>query len=459
MKRRVGAACHHEAACLGTNRLNAESIGNRLCGGPGPQQRIQRGQLRITRGALRKHLYRRHQCSRSRIAQTHRFTQIAHHARACHFGQIQRRGGQRLDGEAAVERIARQVQVARCGVCTHGHAIDLRGAAIGTRHQCLPGDGVAIAQVHSARGRCQADAGDVLLSQREQLCALADAVLVQVLPEPDLSECGIGCVEHTIIVGIEPGQRCKACRGIHRIDTRRARQQGIDAEQLAPAVDQAIAIAVQHQPGIVGLNPARAGAYAIGVVVEEDRRGTNADRFDAVAVEVDRQRIAEHGGWQGVAEVGVGGGIAFGFRLLRNEDAHVAIDEVIDHHHAACAGHREPLRGYLVAVGDGRARIAEVHPQLQVSALGDQGAIAIELALIQPEPVGGFAADDGVGACVGRDHVEVGVCATDQGVVARATIEGVCAVVAFEVVGAALTAEDVVACATVEAVGQGLAVQ
>ena len=66
-------------------------------------------------------------------------------------------------------------------------------------------------------------------------------------------------------------------------------------------------------------------------------------------------------------------------------------------------------------------------PHLDVSGVGDQGAIAIEFAPIEHEPVAGFAGDDGVDACIGRDHIGVATIATVQGVVVLAPSEGVVA--------------------------------
>ena len=82
--------------------------------------------------------------------------------------------------------------------------------------------------------------------------------------------------------------------------------QRVHPKQLAAGIDGAVAVAVQHQPGVVGAQPAGASADAVGVVVEEggDAVVDDGGGFDAVAVEVDGQGVAG-AGLEGVAPVAV----------------------------------------------------------------------------------------------------------------------------------------------------------
>ena len=109
---------------------------------------VHRAHLRIASRTLRKRLHGRKQCGRSRVAQAHRLTQIAHHARAGHLGQGQSRSGQRdRVCERPIERVVGQIQVARRAVGPDGDAVDLEIGARGAGHHRFAGDGVAIAQI------------------------------------------------------------------------------------------------------------------------------------------------------------------------------------------------------------------------------------------------------------------------------------------------------------------------
>lgn len=70
--------------------------------------------------------------------------------------------------------------------------------------------------------------------------------------------------------------------------------QSINPKQLAARVGAAVAVAVavHGQLGIVAIEPAGAGLNAIGVVVEEDGLAASGEGFDAVAGEVDGERVS-----------------------------------------------------------------------------------------------------------------------------------------------------------------------
>ena len=78
---------------------------------------------------------------------------------------------------------------------------------------------------------------------------------------------------------------------ITRVYSHGSRQQRIDAKELAPGIDLPIAISIQNQPRVVAFDPARAGTDAVGIVVKHNRVDAGTDGFDAVAIEVDCERV------------------------------------------------------------------------------------------------------------------------------------------------------------------------
>ena len=145
---------------------------------------------------------------------------------------------------------------------------------------------------------------------------MADAVLIQVLPQLDLGERSVVRIEDAITVAgraddavacVQGAQGLEAVAGVagDGVEVERAGNslgdgdQGVDAKEFAATVDAAVAVTVEHEPGVVAFEPARAGLDAIGVVVEQDgvTAGRDADGFDAVTVEVDGQRVTA--GWGG----------------------------------------------------------------------------------------------------------------------------------------------------------------
>ena len=186
--------------------------------------------------------------------------------------------------------------------------------AAAARHRGHAGDGVAIAQVGGAGGGCERNGGDVLGGQAEEFVALTDAVLVQVLPKLNFREISVTRVEHPVAVadragcavaGVVGRKRFKAAArvavvGLHHAGAKHRLGDGderVNTKEFTAGVDGAVAVAVKHQPSIVGLDPAGTGFDAIGVVVEKDRvaGGGDADGFYAVAVKVNREGVTA--GW------------------------------------------------------------------------------------------------------------------------------------------------------------------
>ena len=69
--------------------------------------------------------------------------------------------------------------------------------------------------------------------------------------------------------------------------------EGVNTKEFAARVDGSIAIAIHHQPAVIGLDPACARLHAIGIVIEQDDRAiAGAGGFDAIAIEIKNQRVA-----------------------------------------------------------------------------------------------------------------------------------------------------------------------
>ena len=171
----------------------------------------------------------------------------------------------------------------------HGelHVDDGAAAAIGAHVRAVVVDDVAVAEIlviGAVRG--QADRRDAQPLQAEQFSGLRDAILVEIAPHPDIGEPRIARVEDAVAIAVQTGQRRKPGSGLASV-----RQGRVHSEQLGTVVDPAVAIAVQHQQPIVGGDPAGALTHPVAIVIEQ-YAGSHPDRLDAVAIEVQRQRIA-----------------------------------------------------------------------------------------------------------------------------------------------------------------------
>ena len=78
---------------------------------------------------------------------------------------------------------------------------------------------------------------------------------------------GVCTVEHSVGVGVQVSQRFEAI-GCQLAGARAVVQHGRVAKELAPGVDQPVAIAVQHHNTVVGPDPAGAGLGAVAVHVK-----------------------------------------------------------------------------------------------------------------------------------------------------------------------------------------------
>ncbi len=205
-----------------------------------------------------------------------RFAQVAHIARTHHVRQ-RLRGVAYGDGVAklAIEIAAGQVQVA-----------DRAGRIVGTGKGGLGGHLIAASQSLIERRIVQADGGDARIGQAHQLARVRHAVLIQIAPHLHIGKLRIVGIEHAIGVAVQIAQGIETVAGFRVV-----RLHIVDAEQLRPRIDAAVAVLVQHQQTVVALHPARATACAVAVVIEK-HGAVGADGFDAVTVEVEGEGVA-----------------------------------------------------------------------------------------------------------------------------------------------------------------------
>ena len=152
----------------------------------------------------------RQQIGRLRRAQARGRPQIAHQPAARHLRQGQCRGRQyRVVGELAIEIVVGQQQAPG----QVGGAAGAGGSAH-TGEAAAESLGVAATQTDVCRRAADVDALYTQLRKREQLAALADAILVQVFPQLDAGERDIAGIEFTVGnpagVGIQIGKGGKA---------------------------------------------------------------------------------------------------------------------------------------------------------------------------------------------------------------------------------------------------------
>ncbi len=111
----------------------------------------------------------------------------------------------------------------------------------------------------SSAGACVAREISVMSVSASVLSSPAsvDAVAVEVAPDPQGSERGVGCRDLAVGVGIERRKRRKA-GGL-----------GV-AEQLVDGVDRAVGVEVAREQAVVALDPAGALGESVAVDVEID---------------------------------------------------------------------------------------------------------------------------------------------------------------------------------------------
>ncbi|UTH76203.1 hypothetical protein [Chromobacterium sp. IIBBL 290-4] len=109
---------------------------------------------------------------------------------------------------------------------------------------------------------------------------MADAILVQVAPNTQVGKHAVSAINLAILIGIHIAQRIEAIRRQLTIALQR-----IDAKKLSARINGAVAIAIQHQPAIIGLDPAGACFYSICIMIKQnDLAIPCAGGFNAIAI-------------------------------------------------------------------------------------------------------------------------------------------------------------------------------
>ncbi len=136
----------------------------------------------------------------------------------------------------------------------------------------LPVDG-------SARCGRKADALDTEIAELGQFAVVADAVVVGILPDHEVTERRILAVDHAVMVAVEARQRGDAIGEVAAIERRR--------EQLVAAFDIAGAVDVEREDAVSAIGgPGDLVLGAVVVDVEGDTVFERAER-DAVVIEVE----------------------------------------------------------------------------------------------------------------------------------------------------------------------------
>ncbi len=96
-----------------------------------------------------------------------------------------------------------------------------------------------------------------------------------------MSKFRITLIKYLVSIGVQLRQCLKSISSERAIGF-----DGINTKQLATWIDRAIVITIQHQKTIIAFNPAGAGSYAVGIVIEHHHRTADTNGFDAVIVQV-----------------------------------------------------------------------------------------------------------------------------------------------------------------------------
>ena len=249
--------------------------------GPLGEEVVQQGALGIAGGGAAES----GKADPERRAQAHRFAQVAGAARALHLGQglglLRQRHGHR---ELAVEGIGFEVDGADGAI--HLYAIDFPREAGTLGYEVAVDGGAGLGAACGVGGAARhADAADTQGVEAKKLAGIGHPVLVDVAPDLQGAPGEVGGVELAVGVGIQIGQGVEAVHGVLAIGLER-----VDAEELSAGVDGAVGVEVANEDGVVGADPARAGADGVGVVVEEDG-AVGALEFQAITVEVEHQGV------------------------------------------------------------------------------------------------------------------------------------------------------------------------
>ena len=144
------------------------------------------------------------------------------------------------------------------------------------------GEGVAVAQVAVAVLVSEIKRLDLRFFESEQFAFLADAVLIEIAPDTQVSESAVGRIHLAVAVVIEFGQRLIAVGGALAVF-----EQGVVAEKFAAVIDDTIAIVVINEQAVILVYPTSRGTNAVITMVKERTFMTVAgEGFNAIAVKV-----------------------------------------------------------------------------------------------------------------------------------------------------------------------------
>ena len=208
-----------------------------------------------------------------------RFTQVAHATAAAQVRRLLLFVGEwHTVAEAAVEMVGSEIEIAH-----------LFFVAVAVGVSAFFGETVAVAQIAVAALIGEVERLDLCLIEGEQLAFLADAVLIEVAPDTQVSESVVGSIHLAVAVVIEFFQCLIAVGGTFAIF-----QQGVVAEKLAAVIDDAITVTVINEETVIFAYPASSGADAVFVVVEECAfMAITGNCFNTVAVKVKSKRVID----------------------------------------------------------------------------------------------------------------------------------------------------------------------
>ena len=141
----------------------------------------------------------------------------------------------------------------------------------------LGGDGVARQLAAGRRCGCERNGGDAGFGERLEFARISLAVLVEIAPDAECCEVHIERIDDAVGIAVERRKSCEArnCR---------------IAEEFALVVYEPVAVEIPRQKAIIAGHPARLLGKAVIVDVEVNP-AVLADKLNAIAIQVDHQRI------------------------------------------------------------------------------------------------------------------------------------------------------------------------
>ena len=128
------------------------------------------------------------------------------------------------------------------------------------------------------------DGGDPERIECAQLSRVRPSIVVGIPPHLQLPEHGILGVDDSVVVGVEQPQRAEARRRVVRIEELR--------EELPPAGNLPVMVAVQRQQAVLGLHPGDPLDGPVAVQIEVDTAFRRRLQQHAVLIQVEDDRIA-----------------------------------------------------------------------------------------------------------------------------------------------------------------------